>query len=407
MAGENGGPLKGVRLIEFTTAWAGPYATCLLAMLGMEIIKVESRHWLDHARARSFSTGRYFTNPDQSGVFNNLNLNKKSVTLNLQKPEAVEIAKRLVALSDAVMENMRPGVMGRLGLDYKAVRRIKPNIIYLSSSACGQEGPEREYVGYAPTFAALGGLCLNTGYEDWPPSNFMGAIDLRSATTSAVAIIAALVYRQRTDKGQYIDLASQESIAVLNGEALMDYLLNKRVRTRRGNKDDVMAPHNCYRCAGRDNWISIAVANDKEWRALCRAMDRRELANDRRFADQKARLRNQVELDEIITEWTRDRDYYQVMEVLQEVGVAAAPSLSAEGLFKDPHIRKRKVFRQVGHPLLGRNWVVAPPWRLSETPGVIHRHAPLLGEHNNHVFQDLLGMTPKEIEALKQEEVIF
>lgn len=407
MDAKNQGPLKGLRLIEFTTAWAGPYATCLLSLLGMEVIKVESRSWLDHTRSRSFSTGRNFDNPDQSGVFNNLNLNKKSITLNLKKSRAVELAKRLVALSDGVIENMRPGVMRRLGLDYDAVCRIKPDIIYLSSSACGQVGPQREYVGYAPTFAALGGLSLNTGYEDERPSNFMGAVDLRSATTAAVAMLAALLRHQRTLKGQYIDLSSQEAITVLNGEALMDYLLNRKVRTRRGNRDDVMAPHNCYPCAGKDNWISIAVASDEEWQALCRVMNQHELENDPRFSEQGARLRNQDELDNIIIEWTRNQDCYHVMEVLQEVGVAAAPSLSAEGLFKDPHIKKRKVFRQVDHPVLGKHWVITPPWRLSETPAGIQRHGPLLGQHNDEVFLGLLGLTASEFEVLKEEGIIF
>jgi len=164
------GPLEGVRLTEFTSAWAGPYATCLLGFLGAEIIKVESRMRLDHSRNLSFSTGKRFSGPDESEVFDNLNLNKKSITLNLKAPRAIDLAKKVAGVSDVVMENMRPGVMPRLGLGYEVLREIKPDLIYLSSSACGQEGPEREYVGYAPTFAALGrGFSYITGYEDWPP----------------------------------------------------------------------------------------------------------------------------------------------------------------------------------------------------------------------------------------------
>ena len=167
-----------------------------------------------------------------------------------------------------------------------------------------------------------------------------------------------------------------------------------------------MAPHNCYRCAGKDNWISIAVADDKEWQALCRAINRPELESDRRFSDQQARWLHQDELDEIITAWTESRDYYHVMEVMQGVGVAAAPSLSAEGLFNDAHIKEREVFRKVSHPVLGQNWVIAPPWRLSETPASIRR-APLLGEHNEDVLEGLLGLTSKELEELKEQEVIY
>jgi benzylsuccinate CoA-transferase BbsF subunit len=319
----------------------------------------------------------------------------------------VELARKLAAVSNVVMENMRPGVMERLGLDYEVIRQVKPDIVYLSSSSCGQCGPQREYVGYAPTFAALGGVSLNTGYEDGPPSAILGVIDLRSATTAAGAVLAGLLYHQRTGKGQYLDLASQESIAVLNGEALMDYFLNDRVRTRRGNKDDAMAPHNCYRCAGDDNWISIAVATDGEWQALCQAMNRTELVNDPRFAGREARLRNQAELDKIIAAWTRNQDYYQVMELLQGVGVAATPSLSAKALFSDAHIKQRGIFRQVAHPNLGQNWVLAPPWQLSETPGGIRQHGPLMGQHNEEICQGLLGLSPEEFEALKEEEVFL
>ena len=403
----NNGPLAGVRVTEFTSAWAGPYATCLLGFLGAEVIKVESRKRLDHARNLSFSTGKRFSGPNESSVFNNLNLNKKGVTLNLTKPKAVEVAKRLVGLSDVVMENMRPGVVPRLGLGYEVLKEIKPDLVYISSSSCGQTGPEREYVGYAPTFAALGGFSHITGYEDWPPSNFMGSMDLRSATTSAFAILAALIYRHRTGEGQYIDLASQETIAVLAGDVLLDYFMNQRVPGRKGNKDEWMAPHNCYRCQGDDKWVSIAVATDPEWQALCRVMGKPELINHEKYFDSTARLKNQEDLDEIITQWTRDKDYYEVTKLLQKAGVASAPSLSSEGLFHDPHLKERGVYSQLDHPSIGKDWVIAPPWSLSETPARIHRHSPLLGEHNEEIFCNLLGLSQEEIHELEKEEVIY
>lgn len=401
------GPLKGIRLTEFTTAWAGPYATCLLGFLGAEVIKVESRAKPDHSRIRSFSTAKDFQGIDQSGVFNNLNLNKLSVSLNLKKPKAVEIAKGLARLSDVVVENMRPGVMQRLGLGYEALSQLKPDLIYLSSSSCGQVGPEREYVGYAPTFAAMGGLSFITGYADSPPSDFMGAIDLRSATTSAVAILAALCQHQRTGKGQYIDMASQESIAVLMADVLLDYVMNKNIQTRRGNKVQGMTPHNCYPCLGEDRWISIAVATDEEWRDLCQVMGCPHLAQDERFSNMEKRQNNVEALDRIIGDWTRKMDCYDLMEKLQQAGVAAAPSLSSKGLFEDPHLKEREVFRQVDHPVIGKDWIIAPPWRLSATPAQVHRHAPLFGEHNEYVFGQLLGMPQEEIRVLEEEQVIY
>ena len=403
----NGGALQGIRVTEFTSAWAGPYATCLLGLLGAEVIKVESRRRLDHSRMLSFTTGSVFTGPDQSSVFNSLNLNKKSVTLNLSKSKAVDLAKKLAAISDVIIENMRPGVIERLGLGYEVVREVKPDIVYLSSSACGQTGPERKYVGYAPTFAALGGASFITGYEDWPPSNFMGSIDLRSATTSAFAILAALVYRQRTGEGQFIDLASQETIAVMTGEVILDYVMNGRVQTRRGNKDDTMAPHDCYRCKGEDKWISIAVATEDEWRALCKVMGKPELAEDENFADGYRRFAHQEELDRMISEWTIRYDVEEAMEMLQRGGVAAAPSMNSEDLFKDPHLKDREVYNIVEHPKVGKDWVISPPWRLSETPASIHRHAPLLGEHNDLIFREILGLSSEEIKTLEEEEVIY
>lgn len=401
------GPLKGIRITEFTSAWAGPYATCMLAFLGAEVIKVESMRRLDHSRVLSFSTGKKYSTPNESSVFNTLNLNKLSVTLNISKPGAVAIAKRLVAVSDAVAENMRPGVMQRLGLGYEAFRAVRPDLIYLSSSACGQVGPEREYIGYAPTFAALGGISHVTGFDDWPPSNFMGAMDLRSATTSAFALLMALCFRQRTGEGQYIDLASQETVAALTGESFLDYFMNRRVPDRKGNRDDSMAPHNCYPCRGDDRWLSIAVATEEEWKALCRVMGNQELASDQRFSNARRRWENQAELDSIIRAWTREQDDYELMSKLQSAGVAAAPSLSSEGLFKDPHLKERGIYTQVDHPVIGKDWVVRPPWKLSAFPGAIDKRSPLIGEHNDYVFKTLLGMSDEEIRKLQEEEAIY
>jgi benzylsuccinate CoA-transferase BbsF subunit len=401
------GPLSGVRVTEFTSAWAGPYATCLLGFLGAEIIKVESRKRLDHSRFTSFTTARTFSGPDESPVFDNLNLNKRSVCLNLSHPKAVEIARRLVGTSDVVVENMRPGVITRLGLGYDALREVKSDIVYLSSSACGQTGPDRGNVGYAPNFAGAAGLSHVTGYPDWPPSILSGAIDLRSATTAAFAILAALLYRQRTGEGQRIDLASQEAIAMLNADALMDFFLNQRVRTRVGNRHDTMAPHNCYRCRGDDHWISIAVDSDDEWRALCGVIGRPELLDDERFSRADARWRNQDVLDEMVGAWAATQDDYAAMHALQAAGVAATPSLSNKALFEDPHVIERQAFVQVEHPVLKHDWVVAPPWRLSETPATIRRRSPLLGEDSRAVFEELLGMSGDEIRRLEEEQVIY
>ncbi len=401
------GPLEGIRIADFTFAWAGPYASTLLAYMGAEVIHVESTRRPDHSRMISLTTRRRFSGLNQSPVFNDINMGKLGITIDLTKPKAVELAKRLVKVSDVVAQNMRPGVMERLGLGYEALREVKPDIIYLSSSARGAYGPERFYVGYAPSFAALGGLSHLTGYPDEPPAQMMGEIDLISATTSAFAILVALNHRQRTGEGQHIDLSSSETISVLLGEVLMDYDMNKRVNSRRGNRDDIMAPHNCYRCKGDDKWVSIAISSDEEWKAFCKAIGKPEWIEDERFCDAYSRKRNEEVLDRLIGQWTIDRTHLEVMDILQRVGVAAVPSFNSEELYNDPHLKERGLFTEVYHPDVGKQIVVSPPWKFSATPARIYRRSPLFGEHNNYVFGELLGMSSDEIQRLVEEKVIY
>ncbi|MFC2035145.1 CaiB/BaiF CoA transferase family protein [Chloroflexota bacterium] len=399
--------LEGVRIADFTWAWAGPYATTLLAFMGAEVIKIESMKRPDLSRRSTFTTGQKFSGLDQSSVFADLNFNKLSVTLNLSHPKGVALAKQIVDISDVVTENMRPGVMGRLGLDYTALVKIKPDIIMLSSSACGSTGPECHNIGYAATFAALGGISHITGHADGPPVPLTGAIDLRSATTSAFAILAALNFRQRTGQGQYIDLSSQETIDVLIGDVLMDYTMNQRVASRSGNRDATMAPHNCYRCKGEDMWVSIAVANDNEWKSLCQAMGNPKLIKNKMFSSSHSRWENQDELDPLIEQWTINLTPYEVMDTLQKVGVAAIPSFNSDQLLNDPHSNQRDLYSEVEHPVMGKRIVVNPPWKLSATPAQIRHPAPLFGQHNKYVFGDLLEMPKKEIAQLMEEKVIY
>jgi benzylsuccinate CoA-transferase BbsF subunit len=377
----------------------------LLAVMGAEVIKIESNQRLDHVRLRALGFG-VFRGADRSPFFNDLNLNKLSVTLNLTQPEAVELAKRIVSISDIVVQNMRPGVMDRLGLGYEELKKVKPDIVYLSSSACGATGPERGYIGYAPTFAALGGADHLTGYPDAAPQPMAGSIDLRSAATSAFAILAALCYRQRTGEGQHIDLSSQETISVLLGEAIMDYTMNQRNQTRKGNRDQAMAPHNCYRCRG-GKWVTIAIATEDEWQAFCSAIGAPDWTKDPRFSDAYARHRNQDELDKRVEEWTINQTPYQAMRILQKVGVAAFPSLDSQGLSSDRHLKERGMFTEVEHPVMGRRVVIAPHWKFSHTPASSCRHAPLLGEHNEYVFGELLGMRLDEITEFEERGIIY
>jgi benzylsuccinate CoA-transferase BbsF subunit len=304
------------------------------------------------------------------------------------------------------MENMRPGVMERLGMGYEALRQAKPDVIMLSSSAVGNTGPERSYVGYAPTFAALSGLTHITGHPDGPPMPLSGAVDLRVGTTSAFAILAALYYRQRTGKGQYIDLSSTEAVSALIGETFLEYSITGRPPTREGNRDAIMAPHNCYLCQGEKQWVSIAVTNDKEWRALCDVLDDERLT-DERFGDAYGRWRNQEEIDAIISEWTQERSREEAAEALQKAGIAAMPILDGRALAQDAHVKARGLLQRVTHPLIGERLEVGPPWKFSRTPAGIRHAAPLIGEHNQYVLGELAGMSQEEIDRLTEEGVLY
>ncbi len=399
--------LKRVRIADFSWLWAGAYATGLLAILGAEVIKIESMARVDPSRTMTFTMGQAFEGVDHSPVFNSINLNKLSIKLNLKQPKAVELAKRIIQISDVVTQNMRPGAMDNVGLGYEALKEVKPDIIMLSSSSFGAEGPMRRYGGYAPSFTSYSGLTNLTGYSDGPPNPMTGSTDLMSATTGAFAIIAALNHRQDTGQGQHIDLSSVESLAMFSGDALMDYIMNGRIRSRRGNQDDVMAPHNCYRCRGDDKWVSIAVSTEEEWQAFCRAIGNPDWTRDRKFSDARTRWQNQEELDRLVTEWTVKHTNYEVTDMLQRTGVAAFPSMSNQEIFSDPHFKQRKLAVEVEHPVMKKQIVLGAPWKLSETPAEVIKASPVMGENNEYVFGELLGIPSSEIKQLIDEQVIY
>ncbi len=393
------GPLSGIRVTDFTWAWAGPQGTLLLGMLGAEVIKIESHARLDHARVHSLTAGAVRGDLDESPLFNDLNLGKLSINLDLRKEEAREIARRLVAKSDVVTQNMRPGVLDRLGLGYEDLRIVKPDIIMLSSSAVGATGPEGSYAGYAPTFACMSGAVEITGYPDQPPSPLSGAVDLRVGTTAAFAVLAALHYRQRSGEGQHIDLSSTEVMSSMIGEAFLGYSSCGRLPERSGNRDDAMAPHNCYRCKGEEQWLSIAVGTEAEWNALRSVIADPELG-DAAFAGPAERWQNQERLDAIVERWTREREPRGAMEILQRAGVAAMVVHTGISIGKDSHVQERGVFETVVHPRIGEKAVVRPPWRLE---GVrVRRAAPLIGEHTEYVLQEILGLSRDEIDRLAE-----
>ena len=309
----------------------------MLGMLGAEVIKIESNVQLDAARRVPYSSG----DPDGSPLFNSVNLNKMSLQLNLKEPQAIELVQSLVSISDAVVENMRPGVMARLGLGYQRLQEINPTLVYAAISGAGSTGPESSYPGYAPAFSAMAGLGHLTGYPDGPPAQFQDSIDSRVDATAAFAILSALFHRLRTGQGQFIDQSSIEAITVFSGEALMEFAMNGEVVTRMGNRSPRIAPHGCYQSKGEDRWVTIAVASESEWQALCRGAGHPEWESDGRFADNNLRIKNQDVLDRLIESWTRRHAPEDAAQLLQAAGVAAEVSMSSADLAEDSHLAER------------------------------------------------------------------
>jgi benzylsuccinate CoA-transferase BbsF subunit len=386
------GPLAGVRVLDFTWAIAGPYATLLLALLGAEVVKVESARHLDSAR-RGFS-GIDYGSPDGAPEFNTINLNKRSLGLDLSEPAGLDLIARLLPRCDVVVDNFRPGVMKRLGLDAVTLLAHHPSLVVASSSGNGSTGPHALYAGLASIFAATGGLSEQTGYPDAPPTLIGESPDFRSGNLLAVAILAALFRRQRTGHGQWIDLASQEVMAALAPDALLAHVLGAPPAGRSGNRDPLMAPHGVYPCQGTDEWVSVAVATDEEWAALCALIGLDDRAA--RYPDAAARKAAEDDLDRAVTDWTARRSAREAFLALQGAGVAAAPSMTNADLVADPNLLARGALVEVEHPRVGCQLLPAAPWRLSMAGAAVWRHGPLLGQDNEYVLGDLLGLSAPE-----------
>ena len=397
-------PLEGIRIIDFSHMQAGPFSTMIMAAMGAEVIKIESMQHIDPYRRASLE------GVDMSFGFNEFNLGKKSVRLNLRQPRAVELAKRLIAGGDATVVNMRPGVIDRLGLGYEAQRQVRSDIIMAHISYSGwADGPERNYAGYAGTFSAIGGAAHISGHPDGPPTEdaVTGWADCSTGVWAATALLAALQRRELTGEGAFLDISAREGVAAFIPDVLLDYILTARVAGRSGNGDTVMAPHNCYPSKGEDRWVSIAVGSDAEWTALCQTMGNPAWAEDARFATVLARWQHQDELDRLIGTWTVDLTAAEVTERLQAAGVASAPSYNSRELHESEHLSQRDFWVTVDHPFDGKQTKAGLPWRYSRTPTSITEPSPWMGQHTEEVLRDLLGLSGDEISRLVDEGVAY
>lgn len=395
-------PLHGVRVADFTLHAAGPFCAHILSLLGAQCIKIETAERPDIFRKPHPVYGRL-----GAATFDQVASNKLSVRLNLKQPRGVELAKRLVAVSDIVAESFRPGVMDRLGLSYEALKAVKRNIVMVSVSASGQTGPERGYAGYAPLFGAAGGLGTLTGYGDGPPTEIRHVMDHSSGLTAAMATLAAYLRKKRTGAGQHVDVAAREVACGFIGDALLQFAATGVAPQRMGNDSPQTAPHNVYACAGDDRWVSIVAASEREWHALAEASGHGEWLEDPRFASAAARWTHRRELDQAIGAWTRTRSPEDVTRVLQAAGVPAFPSYTAADIAADPHLQARGTILRMSGPEGESRQVVGPPWRFSRTPAGLDRWTPKLGEHNEYVFCDLLGLERAELEELARDKVIY
>ncbi|MBI2369808.1 MAG: CoA transferase [Deltaproteobacteria bacterium] len=369
--------LARIRVVEFAGFAAGPGVTKHLADHGAEVIHVES-----HTRPDGFRTNYppYKDNKpglNRSGLFALCNNNKLGITLNLKAPQGVEIARRLVARADIVLENFTPGTMKRLGLDYDTLRQVKPDLIMISTCNQGQTGPLAHHPGFGTHLSSLGGFTNLIGYPDGPPMILYGPyIDFIAVNYGVIALLAALDYRRRTGRGQYIDLAQLEAGIHFVAPALLEFAANGRVAHRVGNRHRSAAPHGAYRCRGDDRWVALSVFGDDEWQRLCQVAGHPEWAADPRFATILARKAHEEELDRLIAEWTAAMTAEAVMQRLQAAGVRAGVVKNMRDICEDPQLAHRGVWVEVEHPELGRHFAEAPPWILSRTPGEVRAHRP-------------------------------
>ena len=375
--------------------------------MGAEVIKVESWRRMDSNRRQVDRKGEP-VDPNKSVSFNCLNLGKLGITVDMSQPRGIQLIKDLVKISDVVANNFSAGVLDRLGLGYDALKEVRPDIILLSMSGFGSGGPLTRYRGYDPTFQSLAGIFNMSGHPDDPPSRSAlgGVMDIANGMAGALGVLSALTHRAHTGEGQFIDLAQWEVASFLIGDAYLDFSMNQRIPSRQGNRDAVMAPHSCYPCQGEDKWVSIAIATDEEWQAFCRALGNPGWTRDKRFADAFSRWKNHEELDRLIADWTRQHTHYEVTDILQKAGVAAMPSFNQAELASDAHVKERGWFAEVEHAEAGKASEMIAPLRFSATPARILRPAPMVGEHNDQVFCELLGMPVEEFATLVAEQVI-
>jgi len=407
--------LENIRICDFTGQLAGAGATKWLAAFGAEVIRIE-----DPVRQGTWDVLRSMTpfiderrGIDFGGGFNNHNTEKLGITLNLRTERGKELLAEIIRQSDVVSENFAYGVLENWGFGYERLKELRPDIIYVSNCGFGHTGPYKQYKTWGPIVQALSGLTFTSALADQEPAGWgYSYMDHTGAYYMAMAILMALVHRNRTGEGQWVDMACTEAGATLNGPAQLDYSANGRSLRRPGSPDSnrnewpAMAPHGIYPAQGEDEWIAISVRDDADWQRFGRVVER-EWATDPRFAARAARLAAQDELDALVSGWTQEREKFELERALQLAGVpAAAVQRPAERIDHDPETERLGLWPQVEHTKMGKVRVDGLPVRFSKTPWKIEAGGPCLGEHTDEVLARLIGLSQTELDALRAEGVI-
>lgn len=414
-------PLEGVRIIDMTLAWVGPFGTQLLADWGAEVIRVEPISILQYGtraiQLMPINRGLYdwaSSYPDdvpgerhwnRSSLFQIHGRNKLSMTSNIPAPDIMDTHMQLVSISDVVIENNVPQTYDKIGASYEQLRQVRPDIIMVRVPAYGLTGPYTGYRALGPQMESAAGYTWIRGYRDGQltdaGTSYFG--DAVGGVTEAFAALMALCHRKRTGQGQLVDVATTEAIISYIPESTLDWQINGRIQSALGNAHPSRAPQGCYRCWGDDNWIVLSVGSDEEWVSLKRAMGDPHWARDPRFDTALGRYRCQEEMDTCLEEWTTDKDHIQLMGTLQSEGVPAGAVHDQRELYEDPQMVARGYFEQLEQPSTGRHPYTGMMWKMEETPNGIRRPAPMLGEHNEYVFKELLGLSNSEYSDLEQK----
>jgi benzylsuccinate CoA-transferase BbsF subunit len=400
------GALSGITILAFCWAVVGPLTMKLFADHGATVIRVETNKRPCTMRTSApYKDGKPGVN--RGAYFNHFNTNILSLSLNMGHPKSMEVVKKLVAKSDIFMENYTPGNMEKWGLTYEELKKIKPDIIMMRQSGYGSSGPYAQLPAFGMVLSPIAGLNNFIGWQDKEPLpiGVSAYTDCISPRFAVATLLAALDHRNKTGKGQLLEISQFETAQYFIMPAILDYAANHREPTRIGNASPYMVPHGIYRCKGDDRWCAIAVGTDDEWVGFCQVIDRIDYISDPRFSTLAERKKNEEELNGLIEQWTAQFTAEEVMTRLQDAGVSAGVVKNTADIYEDPQLKKRNLFWKIEHAEMGQFTHLGDGFQLSATPSQPYSPSPLLGEHTEQICTEILGMPDEEFISLMQDGV--